>query len=203
MKQAAEQLGNDTAVQVLDAAERLVQVRGFNAFSYADVAAELGLTKAALHYHFASKAELGEALIRRYSIRFLGALTEIDNRFADPLQKLEAYSQLYADVLRNQRMCLCGMLAAEYMTLSAGMQDAVACFFEENELWLAGLLQQGRDEGTFRFSGSALEEGRSIVSSLEGAMLVARSFGDFNRFQTAANHLLMALRPTPLENPDR
>ena len=46
---------------------RLVQVTGFNGFSYADIAAELQLTKAALHYHFAGKAELGEALLARYA----------------------------------------------------------------------------------------------------------------------------------------
>lgn len=57
----------DTASQILDVAERLVQSRGFNAFSYADVAAELHVSKAALHYHFAGKAELGEALLTRYT----------------------------------------------------------------------------------------------------------------------------------------
>ncbi len=44
----------DTAQRALDVAERLVQVRGFNGVSYADVAAEIGVTKAALHYHFAA-----------------------------------------------------------------------------------------------------------------------------------------------------
>ena len=63
-----------TASRILDVAERLVQGRGFNGFSYADIAAELQITKAALHYHFAGKAALGEALIARYSGRFMGAL---------------------------------------------------------------------------------------------------------------------------------
>jgi TetR/AcrR family transcriptional repressor of nem operon len=194
MKQAkAERI--DTANGILDVAEHLVQVRGFNAFSYADVARELGLTNAALHYHFPSKAELGEALIARYAVRFAGALVEIDESLADPLRKLDAYAELYAEVLRSHRMCLCGMLAAEYETLSSGMQDAVALFFEKNEKWLAGVLRQGRDDGTLRFTGSAIEEARSIVSSLEGAMLIARSFGDIKRFQSAASHLLTAIRP--------
>ena len=61
-----EQDRTDTANLILDVAEQLVQVRGFNAFSYADVAGELELTNAALHYHFPSKSELGEALIARY-----------------------------------------------------------------------------------------------------------------------------------------
>ena len=55
----------DTAARILDVAERLVQTRGFNGFSYADVASELDVTKASLHYHFPGKAELGQALIAR------------------------------------------------------------------------------------------------------------------------------------------
>ena len=60
----------DTRSRILDVAERLVQTRGFNGFSYADIAAELQISKASLHYHFPSKAELGEALIGRYAARF-------------------------------------------------------------------------------------------------------------------------------------
>ena len=194
MKQALEK-GTDTSSQLLDVAERLVQVRGFNAFSYADIARELGITNAALHYHFPSKADLGEALIGRYAIRFMGALAEIDECTSDPLRKLDAYTDLYAEVLRSQRMCLCGMLAAEYETLSVGMQGAVADFFEKNEQWLAEVLKEGRNDGTLSFPGSPLEEARSIVSGLEGAMLIARSFGDIKRFQSAASHLLTVLRP--------
>ena len=65
----------DTATQILDVAERLVQERGFNGFSYADVAKELDISKAALHYHYPGKAELGEALIERYAARFAVAAT--------------------------------------------------------------------------------------------------------------------------------
>ena len=67
---------SDTAVRILDVAERLVQTRGFNRFSYADIANEVGVTKAALHYHFASKAELGDALITCYAGRFSDAIRE-------------------------------------------------------------------------------------------------------------------------------
>ena len=135
-------------------AERLVQVRGFNGFSYADVAAELKITKAALHYHFAGKAELGEALV--------GSLCGPVRRHArrgwrheqpDPSAMLDAYADLYLEVLREQRMCLCGMMAAEYQTLPAPMQDAVLRFFEENERWLVRVLETGRKEGTLAFGG--------------------------------------------------
>src|SRR5436305_10682297 len=79
----------DTATQILDVAERLAQSRGYNGFSYADVATELHLTKAALHYHFAGKAELGEALIGRYSERFAVALEALDDGAMGAPAKLE------------------------------------------------------------------------------------------------------------------
>jgi TetR/AcrR family transcriptional repressor of nem operon len=183
----------ETAARILDVAERLAQVRGFNGFSYADVAAELGITKAGLHYHFAGKAELGEALIRRYSERFAAALEEIDRSDADAPTKLDAYARIYADVLRERRMCLCGMLAAEYETLSEPMRKALVRFFDDNEAWLARVIEQGRKEGSLRADGPAQDEARTIVGGLEGALLVARPFGDVRRFEAAATNLLTAL----------
>ncbi len=129
-----------TADRVLDIAERLVQTRGFNNFSYADIARELGITKASLHYHYPGKAELGHALIVRYAQRFFEALTRIDEALPNARAKLEAYAGLYADVLRGKRMCMCGVLAAEYQTLPEPMRVAVIDFFDENERWLARLL---------------------------------------------------------------
>src|SRR5215211_7209728 len=100
----------DTRTRILDVAEKLVQSRGFNAFSYADVATELGVTTATLHYHFAGKAELGLALIVRYSAGFARALECIDAEIPSPAERMEAYASLYSDVLRERRLCLCGML---------------------------------------------------------------------------------------------
>jgi TetR/AcrR family transcriptional regulator, transcriptional repressor for nem operon len=182
-----------TAAQVLDVAERLVQVNGFNGFSYADVAAELSVTKAALHYHFVSKAALGEALITRYAERFGDSLHEIDEHVPAAPDKLRAYANLYAAVLREHRMCLCGMLAAEYQTLPAPMRDAVVRFFDANETWLAWVLKGGAEDGSLSFAGSAEDTARMIISTLEGAMLVARPYDDIARFAAAADQLLATL----------
>jgi len=183
-----------TASRILDSAEQLVQRRGYNAFSYADVAAELHITKAALHYHFAGKAELGEALLTRYATRFAEALDAIDAKPAAAPRKLVAYADLYLDVLQRRRMCLCGMLAAEFQTLPASMQAIVVEFFNDQEAWLASVLEQGRQEGTVSFEGSTSEAARFVVATLEGAMLVARPFGDVARFQEATKSLIAGLR---------
>ena len=178
---------------VLDVAEQLAQTRGYNGFSYADIAAQLGVTKASLHYHFRSKAELGRALIERYQAIFGAALYDIDQRPLDPQEKLQQYVGLYSAVMHNDRMCLCGMLAAEYATLPAPMQEGLKQFFDANERWLTTVLKEGQKAGSFCFDEAPSERARVILGSLEGAMLVARSYRDPQRFQAAAKYLLADL----------
>jgi TetR/AcrR family transcriptional repressor of nem operon len=72
-------------------------------------------------------------------------------------------------------MCLCGMLAAEYATLPAPMQEGLKLFFDANERWLTAVLEDGLRTGTFQFRESANERARVLLGALEGAMLVARS----------------------------
>jgi len=188
---------SDSATRILDVAERLVQTRGFNAFSYADVASELGVTKASLHYHFPGKAELGTALVTRYSERFGSALDEIDTTRTTPVAKLRAYADLYAGVLDARRMCLCGILAAEYSTLPKPMRTAVVAFFDENEAWLERVLEDGRSSGGLSFEGTPREHARLVLSGLEGAMLMARTYGDEARFRLTADRLLTSLAGGP------
>jgi TetR/AcrR family transcriptional repressor of nem operon len=170
-----------------------VQTRGFNGFSYADVAAELKVTTASLHYHFRGKAELGQALVERYTVRFVQALESIDRRPGTAPAKLRSYARIYADVLRRGRMCLCGMLAAGYDTLPESMRSAVVAFFDANESWLARVLEQGAREGSLEFADPATGVAQSIISGLEGALLIARPYGDVARFDAAANRILASL----------
>src|SRR2546430_14450625 len=93
----------DTSQRILDIAQRLVQTRGFNGFSYADIAQALKVTKASLHYHFPAKADLGARLIERYERNFLEALARIDAATADPREKLRRYVAIYEEVLRDNR----------------------------------------------------------------------------------------------------
>jgi TetR/AcrR family transcriptional repressor of nem operon len=198
-KQATRQGANgngkpaSTRSRILDIGERLVQVRGFNGFSYADVAAEMSVTKASLHYHFPSKADLGEAIVARYAERFADALVSIDADDAAAPAKLAAYADLYAEVLRDERMCLCGMLAAEYETIPDSIRGAVVRFLDDNEAWLTRVLDRGRLEGSLSFAGPTAVLARSIVSGLEGALLIARPYRAVDRFETAAAQLLASL----------
>jgi len=183
----------DTSQRILDIAEHLVQTRGFNGFSYADIAEAMKVTKASLHYHFRSKAELGARLIERYEKNFLAALSAIDEQAEDAGEKLRRYVAIYASVVRAERMCLCGMLAAEYGTLPDEMRDFMRHFFDSNERWLVGVLKEGKRAKQVTFKGTPAEAAQALVGSLEGAMMIARSYGDPKRFEAVCERLLADL----------
>jgi TetR/AcrR family transcriptional repressor of nem operon len=124
---------------------------------------------------------------------FVAALDAIDREAHGALEKLRRYAGLYDSVMRNDRLCLCGMLAAEYSTLPAPMQAELRRFFDANEVWLAAVLEDGRRAGKIGFRGTPKQRARVVLGALEGAMLVARTYDDGRRFQSAAKQVLTDL----------
>jgi TetR/AcrR family transcriptional repressor of nem operon len=181
---------------VLNIAQEFVQTKGFNAFSFRDVAERVGIKTASIHYYFPTKAELCRALIARQRDQVQVALAEIDLEETDPKRKLTRYVSIFRSTLElGNRMCLCGMLAADIATLDPLIVEDLRRSFEDHEAWLTQVLDAGMASGALSFSGSARDEARLLVSSLEGAMLISRAFEDVARFEDSARGLLGRLTP--------
>jgi len=183
-----------TAGRILDIAERLVQTRGYNGFSYSDISTELRIRNASVHYHFPSKTDLGRRLVGRYRENFMAALAGLERESADARRRLRAYVGLWTGVLRDRdRMCLCGMMAADIATLPKAVRGEIRRFFDENEEWLVRVLRAGLKARTLRLAAGPEVEARLLTMGLEGAMLVARSYGEVRRFEEIADRLLSGL----------
>lgn len=187
---------SDTAHAILDAAQALAQTRGFNAFSYRDLADRVGIRTASIHYHFPSKADLGRALVERYHDVVAGMLAAIARDTTDAPERLARYADLLESVLATPgegdelRICLGGMLASDFPTLPPDMQEGVAYFVRANVAWLADVLERGRNDGTLAFTGDSDAAATALFSALEGAMMVARSCDDPSRYRATADWLL-------------
>ncbi|MFK7926719.1 MAG: TetR/AcrR family transcriptional regulator [Myxococcota bacterium] len=170
---------------MLDHAEVLIMTRGYNAFSYHDLARALDLTTASVHYHFPKKADLGVAAVRRYASRISAGLDALAHE-PDPRARLDAYLSVFMGVsLDHVRICLCGSLGAEFATLPQGVQSEVQRFFDVHSLWLGELLATGRENGAFSFPGDPAALGRFLFAGLEGALIVARGRRDPEAFALA------------------
>jgi TetR/AcrR family transcriptional regulator, transcriptional repressor for nem operon len=177
----------DTKSKLLDVASQLVQTRGYNGFSFHDLADAVGIRTASIHYHFPTKADLGKALVTRYTRDFMASLGQPDA--GPPDQRLCHYIGLFKAALAQGRMCLCGMIGAEVGGVPADLGQSVAAFFLANETWLAAVY---RAQGAA--SDVAMGQARVMLAGLEGAMIIARTSGDMATFDQVAD-LLLKLRP--------
>jgi len=166
----------DTVEKLLDATERRIRQNGYHAVSFRDLADELGIKSASVHYHFRRKEDLGKAVVERYSAKFFKALDSAP----DPLA---AYCDVFEQALkRDEAICLCGVLGAETRGLPDDVAAEVKRFFEANLAWLTDHLG---DAG----------QAALALSALEGGMMIAQSLDDHSIFDRVKAQLLNGVGP--------
>ncbi len=192
------QPGLPTAERIMDAAERHMRARGYNAVSFRELAEDVGVKSASVHYHFPQKTDLGVAIVARYRERLLAELGRRVAATADPLDQLRCFVELYRGALEiDETICLCAMLAAESGGLPAPVNAEVQRFFQANIDWLSELLPRIAAKDT---PGCHLPEPAEIVARLQGAMIVAAAMRDPAIFERVAANLLAAAGASPLSS---
>jgi len=187
---------NEVAQEILDLAQNLFQERGYNSFSYRDLSKQEGIKTSSIHYYFPTKGDLARAIVVRYKEHFNEAFSQIGTRSNDPKEKLELYLQLFIDGFRScKRVCLCTMLASDFVNLPEGVQEEVKGIFSDNEAWIAKVLEEGRDSGVFEFKGSPERMARMIFSALEGSIISARIFENEHRLSFTSDWIMRMLQP--------
>jgi len=171
----------DTKTKILDAAEELTQTRGFNGFSYLDLADEVGIKTSSIHYHFKAKADLALALVERTHAAHSVGFSELDAQIPNPKDRLGAMVQMFEGYSDDDKFCLCGMLSAELQSVSPAVRGALNAYFDLARTWVA---KQFKEMGIRDSNNRAL----SFVSSLEGSLLLARLNGDAALIGRAMRH---------------
>ena len=139
---------------IMNMAEALLQDKGFNGFSYAHIASELGVKNAAIHYHFPTKESLGIAVVRRYRDRFQLWINNSRIKDLPPEKKLDWFFSIYTDMRADKgKVCLVGSMEAEFNSIPSALQAEVESLHEEMLAWLQATLKEGRESGVFHFNG--------------------------------------------------
>ncbi|MDK1386544.1 helix-turn-helix domain-containing protein [Sinorhizobium sp. 8-89] len=163
---------SDMANAIMDAAERRIRAAGYNGFSFREIAADVGVKSASVHYHFPTKERLAAAVASRYTDRFLKS---VESRVATGADTLEAWKGEFRRALAEDgQMCLCGALGASARNLPAEVITEVRAFFK-------------RGIDLLTSSGMSVEKAMGLFATLEGAMLMANTFGDARAFDQATS----------------
>ena len=168
--------GSETRETIMAAARATVQARGYNGLSFRELAKEIGVKNASIHYHFPTKGDLGAALAQRYAEDAERAFEAFFQESPDPVIWFGKYVSVFRTALENDnRMCMCGIMAAEFDALPDAVRAGVNGFAAVNHRWLGKVLALVDGNAT----AEALDRrARAIFAAVEGAQLYARSRAD-------------------------
>ncbi len=158
---------------------RLVHERGFGASSVRDITQAAGVPQGSFTNHFASKEAFGLEILERYrEMTSANVRATLRNDRLPPLRRLRAWIDGQLDYLRKDEMrrgCLYGNLSAEASETSDAIRFRVASVFAENQASVAYCLQAAIEAGELASEADVQELAGFIVSSLQGAILVAKA----------------------------
>ena len=187
------QPAKDTRQSILDSAEILILTRGYNGFSYKDIADVVGIRKASIHHHFPSKEELGAAFVDSYCRRFALWREHVDHLTVE--DKLTAFLEMFKRISDNaEKICPMGMLTAEYPTLPRSIQENLQRLLSATDHWLTQVLTQGQAEGYLRPEPEARVMARVMINAMSCSMKIARIFNDIDQLEQVFHALKSMIR---------
>ncbi|MEO9653689.1 TetR/AcrR family transcriptional regulator [Marinomonas sp.] len=169
--------------KLLNIAEDKVRQGGYSNFSFREIATEIGIKSASVHYHFPTKADLGAAVAHQYTEAFMKALGDISDIMEKGDNPIDVYTNIFRNaLLEDNKMCLCGLLGAQNESLPEKVQVEVQRFFNKNLTWLTAA---HRALGSENPTQAAI----TTVSLLEGAMMISKALNDHSYFKLVTSDI--------------
>lgn len=183
------------ATEIVACARSLLAAGGYNSFSYADISASVHISKASIHHHFPSKAELVRTVLALYREEGRGAMAALRQQIPDPVSQLHAYTEYWAACIRDgsSPICICAMLAAELPAIPGQVADEVRGHFLDLAAWLTSVFARGASLGVFSLQTNPGAEAMAFMATVHGAMLSARAYGAPEVFAAIVQPLMRRL----------
>ncbi|AEF53115.1 TetR/AcrR family transcriptional regulator [Marinomonas posidonica] len=167
----------DTKNKIMDLAEQYIISGGYGAFSFRDLADDIGIKSASVHYHFRTKSDLVAAVMFRYTDIFSKNLPDPTEQEADPQRMLNGFIDGFkAKIVDQNHMSLCTMLTADKHILPEEVNASLTAFYDVKITWLTQVclrlpsLSQSLDQA----HSSAVR----ILASLHGASVLVQATGN-------------------------
>lgn len=185
-----------TADAILRFAHASIITGGYNSFSYAHIAAVVGIRKASIHHHFPTKLDLVRVLVKKYREDAEAGIAAIERNVEGPLEQVESYAKFWESCIGSPESsyCLCALLATQIPVLPDKIVYEIKAYFRALSAFFASALEHAAEQGIVTLATSARWEAETLMAVMHGAMLSARAYGDPQVFATITEPAIDRLR---------
>jgi AcrR family transcriptional regulator len=167
----------DTREEILRLGTELIQVYGYNAFSYADISKQLDIKNAAVHYHFPGKEDLLMGIVDQYINRYKELNVKLNTPGITARQKLGVFIDRYTTLAEQNKICIIGSVCSDYNTLPDSVKSKLSELIEMVLGMVEKVLQQGKRSGELDFPETARTKSLLIMTNLAAGVQLSRITG--------------------------
>jgi TetR/AcrR family transcriptional regulator, transcriptional repressor for nem operon len=159
--------------QILSAGLQTLHRSGFNATSVQDIAEAAGAPKGSFYNHFASKDELGAAVVGAYAAGMAARLQILQDIKLAPLKRLRRFfTTLIEDIdFPDAPGCLLGNFGAELSNQSPAIRACVAAALEDWTEAFAETIGEAQRAGDLPRGARPKALAAFVIDAWEGAVL--------------------------------
>lgn len=154
-----------TSEKILQTANRLFVKKGYTATSMREIAAETGIGKATIYYHFPDKESIASALIKGTFSEMKEALQMMEVE-RDPRERIKVAVTISVEYLLESADII-SVVRREVTGSRDVMQNEYKNFFQKYLNLLADGIRSGIDQGVFR-PVNPEETARVLLSMIQG-----------------------------------
>lgn len=184
---------------ILKCARSSIVAGGYGGFSYADIAAVVGIRKASIHHHFPTKVDLVTTLVKRYREEAEAGLAMMERDAPDALHQLQAFTGFWESCIGapETSYCLCALLATQIPVLPDEIVAELRAYFRYLSAWLESAMERGVRQGSIALATTPHAEAEALMATVHGAMSSARAYGDPATFAAITGPAIDRLRAVP------
>ena len=169
--------GEQRRQALVEAAYHLIAEGGFERLRTRDIATRAGVNIATLHYYFARKEDLIQAVVEYLLKQFMTAhLSDSDLEMKTPLEQIQAELVEMRDLWREKPQVFIVMNELTLRSLrDAGIHELLQWLEKGWHSYLEGILRQGIEQHLFRADLDPARAATGLILLLKGATLHALS----------------------------
>lgn len=168
-----------TRAKALKEARHLLQVFGFNGFSFQHIADAVGIKKPSLYDHFESKEDLAREVVKDYRANF-EEWTKTIEAFEPKAQIGALFENFRLFAEKGGRICPFSAIAGDFNSLPASVKKSVDQMGRLQLDWLEGVIKKGQKEKVFRGDRPSRDLALAVFSMGLGAQLIARGIREID-----------------------
>ena len=173
--------------QIVKTANNLFYHQGFNQTSFSDIAQEAGIPKGNFYHYFKTKEDILDCVIEQRQLSIQNMLQNIENETMQPAARVK----LFINTLNTSKKgyaqygCPIGTLISELGKNQQELKQDVSQVLLIIHDWIANQLEQ-----TGIQHRQAIKHSKSILTRIQGAILLSQAFADKTYLQTEFQDLL-------------